>query len=499
MVQTEYDVIVVGAGNAALSAALAALDAGARVLILEKSPKAERGGNSKFTAIYRFAFSDLEALRALCPEIDDKMADRMVINPYTKERFLDDIKKVSKNTFDERTMNIIVGESYDTMIWLKEHGLQFTLGLQGAKEVNGKLTWTGGIVVYPKGAGMQIVETLFAAVENAGADIRYDTPVTGLVTDEAGRVRGVKVRPVGESQASVIKARAVVLGAGGFEANPEMRARYLGPFWDLTKVRGSRYNTGECLQMAMNIGAATAGQWSGCHATMVHSYGKPYEMGDAAFPHQYHLSVLVNLDGERFLNESEDFPFYTYAKFGRAVLGERDGKAFQVFDAKAVQVGRTTGRSVWVGSQAMDLPHGEGDTLEEAARQVGIERVEQFLQTVATYNAAVQGGTIDLSHLDGRGTTGLKIEKTNWAMTIDTPPYKIIPVECGITFTFGGLRFNEHGQVLDFRDNPIGGLYVVGEMAGTFFVNYAAGSGLTKGAVFGRRAGSHAASNNHPA
>lgn len=454
------DVLVVGAGNAALSAAVSASEAGAKVTIIEKAPRSMRGGNSRFTALYRFAYDGLDALRALSPAIDDTLAARMDAPPYSPDAYFTDLMVSSHAKTDPSLMRILADESYEAAQWLRSKGVEWIPSLEGAKEVDGKLTWQPGIVIYPLGGGLAVLNRLFDLLERNGSTFAYNTELVGLcpIDDNAGWRAHMRSGP--ERHASTLTADSVVLAAGGFEADPEMRARYLGPGWDLVKVRGSRFNTGECLRLAIELGAAADGQWSGCHATMVHARGAEVEMGDAAFPHAYPLSVLVNLDGRRFADEGEDFQYYTYAKLGRAVLSQRHGRAFQVFDGKTI--GLRSGD--WLGMAAYELPCGRSHALEEAARQAGIMNVSEFYRTVAEYNEAVQDGAFDPSRHDGKCTLGLAINKSNWALRIDQPPFEVVPVECGITFTFGGLKFNENAQVLDRRGSIIKGVYVAGEM-----------------------------------
>ena len=483
------DVLVIGAGNAALSAALSASEAGAKVTIIEKAPRSMRGGNSRFTALYRFAYDGLNALRALSSAIDDALAARMDAPPYSADAYYADLMASSRGKADCSLMRILADESYEAAQWLTSKGVEWVPSLEGAKEVGGKLTWQPGIVIYPKGGGLAVLNRLFDLLECSGSTIAYDTELVALCPSGDHQGWQAHVRSGPERDASILTAASVILAAGGFEADLEMRARYLGPGWDLVKVRGSRFNTGECLRFAIELGAATDGHWSGCHATMVHAGGAEVEMGDAAFPHAYPLSIMVNVDGRRFADEGEDFQYYTYAKLGRAVLVQPHGRAFQVFDGKTI--GLRSGD--WLGTAAYELPCGRSNALDEAAQQAGIMNISEFRRTVAEYNVAVQDGAFDPSRKDGKHTLGLDIDKSNWALRIDQPPFEVVPVECGITFTFGGLKFNGIGQVLDRRGSIIKGLYVVGEMAGTFFLNYAGGSGLTKGTVFGRRAGRHAA------
>jgi tricarballylate dehydrogenase len=284
----------------------------------------------------------------------------------------------------------------------------------------------------------------------------------------------------------------VVLASGGFEANPEWRARYLGPGWDLAKVRGSRHNQGRGIAMALAAGAQTCGHWSGCHATSWERHAPTYgdrAIGELFSKHSYPYGVLVNAEGRRFIDEGADFYLYTYAKCGRALLQQPDQFAWQVFD-----------------SQVKHLMHDEyrirqvtrvvADSLEELVAKMADVDEAQFLKTMAAYNAAVpRGRTLDPTIRDGLATSGLDIPKSNWAMPLEKPPFEAYAVTCGITFTYGGVKIDTRANVLDTADRTIPGLYSAGEMVGgIFYFNYPGGSGLTNGTVFGRIAGREAAS-----
>ena len=139
-----------------------------------------------------------------------------------------------------------------------------------------------------------------------------------------------------------IGARSVVLGCGGFEANPEWRARYLGRPWDHAKVRGTRYNTGDGLRMAdRDRRALPHGQWTGCHSTPIDADAPPHgdrKLTDKTNRLSYPYGVLVNTRGRRFFDEGEDFQFYTYAKLGGIILNEPHGVGYQIFDSKVVHL-----------------------------------------------------------------------------------------------------------------------------------------------------------------
>ena len=320
-----------------------------------------------------------------------------------------------------------------------------------------------------------------------GVEIRYSTKGVRLLQDKKGHVVGVTVQ--GPEGFEDIQGKTVVLACGGFEANAEMRTRYLGQGWELAKVRGIPYNTGDGIRMALDIGAQPFGHWSGCHAVAWDLNAPP--TGDRNITelfqkHSYPFGLIVNLEGKRFVDEGADFRNYTYAKYGREILRQPLGTAFQIFDDKVKHLLRDEYRIAQVTKA-------ETPTIEALADQLGIDRAG-LVQTIKAYNAAVQEGTYNPTILDGKHTVGLTPPKSNWALPIDTPPYLGFAVTCGITFTFGGLRINNRGQVLDTENNLIPGLYAAGELVGgLFYHNYPGGSGLAAGAVFGRVAGASAA------
>ncbi|HEY7904055.1 MAG TPA: FAD-dependent tricarballylate dehydrogenase TcuA, partial [Casimicrobiaceae bacterium] len=330
-------------------------------------------------------------------------------------------------------------------------------------------------------------DELFALAVRAGVDVRYGCRARGLRTDASGRVTGVVVH--GDRGAEEIAGSAVVLACGGFEANGEMRARYLGPGWELARVRGTRFNMGEGIRMALDAGAMPFGHWSGCHAVAWDLNAPPFgnrAIGDLYQKHSYPFGIVVNALGERFVDEGADFRNYTYARYGREILRQPQRVAYQIFDAKAAPLLRDEYRIAQVTKA-------EAADIATLAEQLGID-VAALVHTVDAYNAGVQPGAFDPARLDGKRTLGVTPSKSNWAQKIDTPPFVAYAVTCGITFTFGGLRVDTSARVLDNEERPIAGLYAAGELVGgLFYFNYAGGSGLMAGAVFGRLAGDTAA------
>lgn len=200
---------------------------------------------------------------------------------------------------------------------------------------------------------------------------------------------------------------------------------------------------------------------------------------------------MLNAKGERFLDEGANFRNYTYAQFGRAILEQPHQLAWQIFDHKVEDL-------LYGEYRFWDASYIQADTIEELVSLIEGVDAQKALATINEYNNAVDQNTVfDPTVLDGKATNGLHINKTNWANTIDKPPFKAYPVTCGITFTYGGLKVDKNAAVLDNNDNKINGLYACGELiGGVFYHGYPGGSGLTSGAVFGKIAGASAALSN---
>lgn len=489
MESLETDVCVVGAGNAAICAALAARERGAEVTILECAPVAERSGNTRFTAgAMRVAYDGVDDIVKLVPDLSEEERRITDFGTYTTDQFFDDIARLTQYRADPDMVEILVKRSLDTLLWMRSKGVRFVpmYGRQAFK-VDGRFTFWGGLAVEAWGGGPGLVEMLFAAVDKHKIDVQYETSAVSLLHDDDG-VNGVRARRKGRTLE--VRARAVVLASGGFEANAEWRTRYLGPGWDLAKVRGSRFNTGDGIRMGLAVGASPCGNWSGCHAVGWERNAPEFgdlAVGDAFQKHSYPLGIMLNARGERFLDEGADFRNYTYAKYGRVILEQPGQFAWQLFDAKASPLLRDEYRIRQVTKVT-------ADSLEDLVRRIDDVDRDRFVQTVREYNAAVMTDVpFNPNVKDGRGTRGLAIPKSNWANTIDEPPFEAYSVTCGITFTFGGLRITRNSEVLHNDGNVIPGLYAAGELVGgIFYFNYPGGSGLTAGAVFGRIAGTSA-------
>lgn len=482
----DCEILVVGGGNAGLVAAIEAKNAGANVLLIEKSPKKVRGGNSRLSGgLFRIAYP--EGTKDFEPLLKGTNLPKgeIEIEPYSKDDFYNKIMKLSEGFSEKRLTEIFVDKSLEIATWMKGQGVQWDLNPVYMVKKGDRLFWPADItVLVASGAGEGLVEMLYKIVENRGIEVLYETSAHSLIVNSNGAACGIIAKGIdGFIQ---IDAKNVILACGGFQANPALRRCYLGQNWDLVKLRGTRYDTGEGIQMAVDIGAQPVGHWGGCHASIVSEDSPMIEAASAGSErYSYQYSIMVNRNGERFVDEGEDLLVFTYAKFGKEILRQPGSVAFQIYDAKTIPLLRPEYQN------AMKV---ESNSLEELAEELDID-VEQFLKTIKEFNEAIIDEKPFIHYrLDGRRTKGLKPDKTNWAQKIDTPPYHAYGVVCGLTMTYGGLKTNEKAQVIDTSDHPIPGLYAVGEITGGFFYhNYPSGTGLVRGAVMGRIAGAEAA------
>lgn len=487
MNDTEHaDVIVVGGGNAGFTAAHAAAVRGKRVLLLERAAAEVAGGNSYYTAgATRIAHDGLADLIDFI-EPDERHA-RSEVPPYSEDDYAADLAKVTEGANDPRLTRVLVAQSQSTLRWLHDLGLRYRLMYerQAYPRADGSYLFWGGLHVGNVDGGVGLMNDHYRVAERLGVAVRFGQDVVDLI-EERGRVVGVVVAgPEGTTQ---LRARSVILAAGGFEADPELRRRYLGEGWEKAKVRGTPYNTGTMLTAALEHGAGKAGDWSTCHSVQWDAFSPGNEsnrvLTNRLTRQSYPLGIIVNRDGRRFLDEGADFRNYTYAKYGREILRQPESIAYQVFDSELRPMLR---------AEEYEMPGisvQSADSMAELARKIGVDEAT-LTRTVGEFNANIATERpFDPTVKDGRRAEVLP-PKSNWAASIATAPFYAYGVTCGITFTFGGLKTDTDGQVLRPSGEPVEGLFAVGEMLGGLFSkNYPGGSGLAAGIVFGRRAGS---------
>ena len=479
-----YDVIVVGGGNAAMSAALSAKAAGARVVLLEKAPSGARGGNCPYTGGgFRFTHNGPEDLRALLADPSELDGRENEVEAYTANAYRKDMLDRTRGQTDPLLLNTLVSESYQTVLWLANIGIGFELS--GGRQENSSAAIGSRIGVRAIGSGPGLINMHYSAAQRLGIHIAYETKMLKVLQNSSGAVTGVRIQD--KEGLQDLHAKGVILACGGFEANQEMRLKYLGGPWERAKVRGSKFNTGDGHRAALDIGAKVMGQWTGCHATPIDFDAPPTGSTDSVdrLPRRsYTYGIMLNVQGKRFVDEGENFALNNFVKMGTKILEQPEGLAFQIFDSKTKHL--------------LELRYGSasavtGDSMEELAVKIGLN-TEAVSKTIHEFNTGVQNGNFDPSKLDRKSTKCVTPPKSNWALTIDSPPFYAFRVTGGITYTFGGLTINQKAQVLDTEDKVIPGLYATGEIVGGFFYyDSLRASGLMHGAVFGRIAGADAA------
>ncbi|MFN8357856.1 MAG: FAD-dependent tricarballylate dehydrogenase TcuA [Spirosomataceae bacterium] len=487
-------VLIIGSGNAALCAGISALENGASVLMVEKADEKEWGGNSRYTAgAMRFAYNSNEDLLPLLKNPNDEKLAITDFGRYPKEKFLADLEHFNEGEPITALQQFLVDESLSALQWLGSHHIKFDpIYARQSFIKDGRYVFWGGLTLEAEGEGNGLVQDELKEYLRLGGEIWYNCAAEEIIQNQ-GEIVGVKCEKDG--QTIIIDCEAVVLGCGGFEANKELRVKYLGEKWAKAKVRGTRHNLGKGLEMATQLGAALHGFFGGCHATPMDKNMPEY--GNLEIPHierkhyrkiSYLFGIMLNAHGERFVDEGLDMRNYTYAQFGKAVLMQPNEIAWQLFDNKVFSL-------LYSEYRTHDATFVEADTLEELVHKLEGVNPENALQTIRAFNAAVdESRPFDPTIKDGRSTKGLALNKTNWANKIDTPPFRAYPVTGGITFTYGGVKVNQKGEVLTESGDPVAGLYACGEMVGgVFFHGYPGGSGLTSGTVFGRHAGASAA------
>ncbi len=430
------------------------------MLLLERGELGRAGGNSYYTAgAVRIAHGGLSDLAPLL-DPDDRHA-ATVLPPYPAAAFAADMAAVTEGRNDPALTEVLIAESRDALAWLHDRGLRYRLMYerQAYPDAQWRHVFWGGLAVGSTGGGKGLIEQHTAAAAKAGVEVRYGVRVRELVRD-GGAVVGVA------GDGGGVGAESVVLAAGGFEADPGLRQRYLGEGWQRAKVRGTPLNTGDLLTAALAAGAAPYGDWSTCHSVAWDAW-HPANEGNRELTNQltrsgYPLGIVVNARGERFLDEGADFRNYTYAKYGARILAQPGGVAFQLFDATTRPQLR---------SEEYDMPGAsvvEAAALDELAAGIGVDPAA-LARTVGEFNAGIDRGVpLDLAVKDGRGAR-VEPPKSNWAIPLETAPFFAFPVTCGITFTFGGLHADTDGRVIDTDGAPIPGLFVCGEMLGGLF------------------------------
>lgn len=473
-----YDVVVAGCGAAGLSAAVAAAEGGANVAVLERAPREDRGGQSRYTEAYLRMKSETEVtddFEVHLAENSSGYVDPDLVAETARPPSERAAYAAALSIAEPEFIATLADQAGPTIGWLKGFGLRFDfLPTQFLTKSQPRLL--------PVGGGLALVEALAEHAERLGVRFHYETTAQRLDLDEDRRVTGLFARS--RTEGSLRLSGKVVLACGGFEGNAEMLARYIGPRAAFLRpiCKGANFNRGEGIRMALDIGAATAGDFGSYHAEPIDPRSGVSEPSVFIFPY----GILVNKDGRRFTDEAPGTVDAHYESVTRRIFEQRDGLAYVVLDAKHTRI-----PNYRLGIRT-DKPPVAAGSLPELAAKLDIP-AEALTATVAEYNAACVPGAWRPLELDGLSTRALHPQKSNWALPIDEAPFHAYPIISANVFTFGGLKVDGQARVLDGDGEPIAGLYAAGEIIGTYYRTYTGATSVLKGLVFGRLAGQDAA------
>ena len=457
-----FDVVVLGGGNAALTSAITAARAGRRVVVLEGAPKFYRGGNTRHTRNLRCSH--------------DGTAPTMT-GPYEAAEFLDDLYRVTGGQTDEALAELTIARSRELLGWMDEQGVRFQPPLGGTLSL-------GKTNAFFLGGGRGMLNALYRKAEDLGVLCIYDAPVVALSIED-GYFVSATIREAGREV--IVRGKALVAAAGGFEANVEWLKQYWGAAADNFLIRGTPFNRGDVLRMLLDKGIAAVGDPTQCHAVAIDARAPKFDGGIATRLDSVVFGIMVNRDAQRFYDEGEDTWPKRYAIWGRLVAQQPGQIAYSIIDSQSMRL-----------FMPSIFPAIEANSISELAGKLSLD-AERLEKTVADFNAAVRPGTFDHTVLDDCRTEGLVIPKSHWARRIKKPPFYAYPLRPGITFTYLGVKVNEESRMLLDGGKPSGNMFAAGEiMAGNVLgKGYLAGIGMTIGAVFGRLAGEGAARHAH--
>jgi len=454
----QADVLVIGGGNAALCAAMTAREMGATVLLIESAPKHFRGGNSRHTRNLRYVHEH---------------ANDHLTGPYIGEEFLDDLLQVTGGHTNEQLALLTIRESKDLGAWMTQHGCHFQPAMRGTLH----LARTNAFFL---GGGKALMNAYYATAYRFGVEMFYETEVQDLEICD-GKFTSASVISHGSRQK--IKAKAVVIASGGFQANIEWLREYWGESANNFIVRGSPYDKGRMLQVLLDRGVKPVGDPRQCHAIAVDARAPKFDGGIVTRLDSVPFGIVVNKHAKRFYDEGENYWPKRYAIWGRLVAQQPDQIAYSIIDSQSINL-----------FMPSVFPPIEANSISKLAVKLDLDP-SVLEKTVSTFNSSIHLGTFDPAVLDDCSTEKLEPPKSHWARPIDTPPFYGYPLRPGITFTYLGVTVNEKSQVIMQDDTPAPNIFAAGEiMSGNILgKGYLAGLGMTIGTVFGRIAGKEAA------
>lgn len=473
--QIETDVVVVGCGIAGLCAAVTAVEAGARVVVLERSDREERGGNSRWTE----ANLRMKSVEDVADDLEEHLAENAghhllpEVIQATTQAYQDWPSHVKAHAFtDPELITTLADGSPDALQWLENVGVKFS-------EMPGYFLTTSTSRIVPIGGGLAIIDALAEYFECKGGQIMYQTTAKDLTRDACGRINGILATT--DAGPLRVTAKSTILASGGFQGNPEMLARYVGPQARYTRpvARGGYYDRGEGIVMGLTAGAAAGGDFTRFHAEPIDPRSDEPEPIVLVF----NYGIMVNRDARRFTNEAPGSVDATYEAISRQIFEQPDGIAYAILDSSIDDVPN------WKRSVRTDQPPVQAKTIAELASKLDLD-VATLEETVAAYNRSCTGTTFDPLQPDGLATDiSLQPAKSNWARPIEKGPFLAYPIICGNCFTFGGLKVSKEARVVDGDGRPVPGLFGAGEVMGFYHGVYTGASSVLRSIVFGRIAG----------
>lgn len=485
MQRKQFDVVVMGHGIAGLAAAAAAAEGGAAVAVVERAPKDESGGCTRYTE----AFMRLKSEEELSDDFEDEMF--AVASAHPDPGMVSEMARSESewpgvvramDVADPSYLHTFASQAVPTIEWLKSHGVSFL------NTNMPQITLRARPLIAPRGGGLALLEALLAFCQKRGVEFFYETTGRSLIQDDAGSVVGL--RAVSRPNIPIeFGAKAVVLASGGFEGSTEMLARYVGSGSTNIRpvARGAHYNRGEGIRMALNLGAAASGDFAYYHATPVDERSGRQEAKVLIFPY----GIVVNKHGFRFADEGQGADYNNFDRICWAIQKQPGGIGYLIYDSKIKDI------DLYQNAIYSDKPAFQSDTIAGLAEQLSLP-VKQIEETVKEYNAACpDSGEFIPTTEDQLATSGLVPPKSNWSRTIEKGPFFAYPLIPSGIITFGGIKTNSEAQVLNADGYPIFGLYAAGAMVGIYHRRYPAATSVIRGAVFGRIAGANAAKVSH--
>jgi tricarballylate dehydrogenase len=438
---------------------MAARERGASVLLLERAPEYMRAGNTRHTRNIR------------CVRMADGSGSSGV---YSEEEFLEDLMQVSGIPPNMDLARRTIRESRSLPQWMSEHGVSWQEPLAGTLNLGRTNRWF-------LGGGKALANTYYQRAIEMGVQVCYDAFVEDLVI-ENGNFQAAVI-DVASAQRK-IRARAVVVATGGFEANLGWLKRLWGEAADNFIVRGTPYNDGTLLAKLLEKGANPIGDPKGFHAVAVDARAPKFDGGIVTRLDAIPFGIVVNRQGRRFYDEGENIWPKRYASWGRLIAEQPGQIAYCIVDSKTIHS----------FLPPMYRPFC-ADTIQGLATMLGVD-TNVFSQTVEDFNRATAGNAnLRMERLDGLSSRELRPPKSNWAVPIDAPPFYGLPLRPGITFTYMGVTIDDRSRIVEQTGRPFKNVFAAGEiMSGNILTKgYLAGFGLTIGSVSGKLAGEEAA------